>query len=62
MWASMAFLRPYIGVTQSVNKARDQLMAFLGFIKPDMQSYSNFYNHQSVIPCDFRIRLNLRFR
>ena len=48
----MAFLRP---CTVSVGKARNQLMQFLDFIKPDMRSYSNFCNHKSAIACCFRI-------
>ena len=39
----------------SVDKARDRLMQCLDFIKLDMRSYSNFYNHKSAIACHFRI-------
>ena len=35
--------------------ARDQLMAFLDFVKPSMQAYSTFCNHKSAIVCSFRI-------
>ena len=30
-------------------------MAFLGYIKPSMQSYSNFCNHKSAVAKGFRI-------
>ena len=33
----------------TIEQARDQLMAFLGYIKPSMQSYSNFCNHKSAV-------------
>ena len=36
--------------------ARDQLMAFLDFVKPSMRAYSTFCNHKSAIECSFRIR------
>ena len=39
----------------SVDKACDQLMQFLDFIKPDMRSYSNLCNHKSTIACCFHI-------
>ena len=35
--------------------ARDQLMAFLDFVKPSMRAYSTFCNHKSAIVCSFRI-------
>ena len=46
----------FFDLTQvSVDKARDQLMQFLDFIKPDMRSYSNFCNHKFAVACCFRI-------
>ena len=39
----------------SVDKACDQLMQFLDFIRPDMRSYSNFCKHKSTIACCFHI-------
>ena len=38
----------------SADSARDQLMHFLDYIKPSMQSYSNFCNHKSAIGAAFR--------
>ena len=35
--------------------ARDQLMAFLNFVKPSMQAYSTFFNHKSAVMCSFCI-------
>ena len=32
----------------------ESALAYLDFIKLDMQSYSNFANHKSVIACAFR--------
>ena len=35
--------------------ARDQLMAFLDFVKLSMKAYSTFCNHKSAIVYSFRI-------
>ena len=39
----------------TIEHARDQLMVFLGYIKPSMQSYSNFCNHKSAVAKGFCI-------
>ena len=38
----------------SANSARDQLMHFLSYIKPSMQSYNHFCNHKSAIATAFK--------
>ena len=39
----------------TIEKAHDQLMAFLGYIKPSMQSYSNFCNHKLAVAKGFYV-------
>ena len=38
-----------------IELARNQLMAFLGYIKPLMHSYSNFCNHKSAVAKGFPV-------
>ena len=38
----------------SVDSARDQLMHFLSYIKPSMQSHNHFCNHKSAIATAFK--------
>ena len=57
-WCLEEGLHPWLSFdhTQvSVTSARDQLMAFLDFVKPSMMAYSTFCNHKSAIVCSFRI-------
>ena len=57
-WCLEEGLHPWVSFdhTQvSVTMARDQLMAFLDFVKPSMRAYSTFCNHKSAIVCSFRI-------
>ena len=49
--ASSAFNRTYV----TIEHAGDQLMAFLGYIKPSMQPYSTFCNHKSAVAKGFRV-------
>ena len=37
----------------TIDNARDQLMAFLGYIKLSMQSHSNLCNHKSAVAKGF---------
>ena len=58
MWCLEEGLDPWLSFNHTkvwIDKARDQLMAFLGFIKPDMHSYSNFCNYKSSVACCFHI-------
>ena len=57
-WCLEEGLHPWLSFdhTQvSIELAREQLMAFLGYIKPSMQSYSNFCNHKSAVAKGFRV-------
>ena len=57
-WCLEEGLHPWLSFdhTQvSIELAREQLMSFLGYIKPSMQSYSNFCNHKSAVARCFRI-------
>ena len=57
-WCLEEGLHPWLSFDRTlvtIEQAHDQLMAFLGHIKPLMQSYSNFYNHKSAVAKDFCI-------
>ena len=57
-WCLEEGLHPWLSFdcTQvTMEKARDQLMAFWGYIKPSMRSYFNFCNHKSAVAKGFRI-------
>ena len=57
-WCLEEGLHPWVSFdhTQvSVTMARDQLMAFLNFVKPSMRANSTFCNHKSAVVCSFRI-------
>ena len=59
-WCLDEGLHPWLsfnGTQVTIEHARDQLMAFLGYIKPSMQSYSNFCNHKSALAKGFHIVL-----
>ena len=43
----------------TIKLARDQLMTFLGYIKPSMQLTSNFCNHKSAVAEGFRVVFGL---
>ena len=57
-WCLDEGLHPWLSFDRTqvtIELARDQLMSFLGYIKPSMQSYSNFCNHKSAVAKGFRI-------
>ena len=57
-WCLEAGVHPWLSFDRtqvSIELAREQLMAFLGYIKPSMQSYSNFCNHKSAVAKGFRV-------
>ena len=57
-WCLEEGLHPWLSFDRTqvtIELARNQLMAFLGYIKPSMQSYSNFCNHKSAVAKGFRV-------
>ena len=57
-WCLEAGVHPWLSFDRTqvtIELAREQLMAFLGYIKPSMQSYSNFCNHKSAVAKAFRV-------
>ena len=63
-WCLKEGLHPWLSFDHkqvSASMARDQLMAFLDFVKPSMQAYSTFCNHESAVVCSFRILFGFEF-
>ena len=57
-WCLEEGVHPWLSFDRTqvtIEFAREQLMAFLGYIKPCMQSYSNFCNHKSAVAKGFRV-------
>ena len=57
-WCLEERVHPWLSFDRTqvtIELARDQLMAFLSYIKPSMRSYSNFCNHKSAVAKSFRI-------
>ena len=57
-WCLDEGLHPWLSFDRTqvpIELARDQLMSFLSYIKPSMQSYSNFCNHKSAVAKGFCI-------
>ena len=57
-WCLEEGLHPWLTLDHTqvtIEHARDQLMAFLGYIKLPMQSYFNFCNHKLAVAEGFHI-------
>ena len=57
-WCLEEGLHPWLSFDRTqvtIEFARDQLMASLGYIKPSMHLYSNFCNHKSAVAKGFRV-------
>ena len=58
LWCLEECRHPWVSLDPnqvSANSARDQLIHFLGHMKPSMQWYNNFCNHKSAIATAFKL-------
>ena len=63
-WCLEEGLHPWLSFDRTqvtIEHARDQLMDFLGYIKPSMQSHSNFCNHKLAVAKGFHIVFGFEF-